>query len=315
MSGQADKSAAPGFWQPRYWPVWLGIGLLRVIAMLPLARQLALGRTLGRLAHAVAGSRRDVVLANLRICFPDWSDAERERVCRQHFEDLGASLFEMASAWWREDALFETNVTLRGADAVRELLAAGHRLIIVTGHFTTLEISGRYLRQVVPSFDAIYRPQRNALLDDRVRRGRLRSARQLIEKADIRRMLRSLRDGTSVWYAPDQSYRRKYAELIDFFGTPAMTNTATGRLAALSGALVIPFYCWREGNEPHYVAEFLPPIAVDGNDQVATTRAFVATLEAAIRRAPSQYLWIHRKFKGRPDGYPDLYATPSAGSE
>ena len=304
-----------GPWHPRDWPLRVGLGMLRWVSRLPLRRQLALGRGLGRIAYTVAGSRRRIVMTNLRVCFPDWTDAERRVVCRSHFEDLGASLFEMASAWWREDRLFEQCVTWRGDDAVRELLAAGHRLIIVTGHFTTLEISGRFLRQVVPSFAAVYRPQRNALLDERVRRGRLRSARQLVEKADIRRMLRSLRDGTSVWYAPDQSYRRKYAELIDFFGTPAMTNTATGRLAALSGALVVPFYCWREGPDARYVAEFLPPLTVDGTDHIETTRAFVATLEDAIRRAPSQYFWIHRKFKGRPATFPDLYATPLAGRE
>ena len=315
MTGPSDSADKPSFWQPRYWGIWLGLGILYLASRLPLGTQLALGRALGRTAGAFAGSRRRIVLTNLAVCFPDWSAAERERVCREHFEDLGASLFEMASAWWREDALFERNIEFRGTEAVSRALASGQRLILITGHFTTLEISGRFLRQIVPSFDAIYRPQRNGLLDDRIRRGRLRSARQLIEKADIRRMLRSLRDGVSVWYAPDQSYRRKYAELIDFFGTPAMTNTATGRLGALSGALVIPFYCWRAGRQPKYVAEFLPPIAVDGEDMSSTTREFVTTLEEAVRRAPSQYFWIHRKFKGRPEGYPDVYAEAAAGRE
>ncbi|MEO1036662.1 MAG: lipid A biosynthesis acyltransferase [Pseudomonadota bacterium] len=300
---------------PRYWPVWFGLGCLWLIARLPLTAQLWLGQRLGSLAYLVAGKRRDVVLTNLTVCFPDWDAEKRQRVCKMHFQDLGASLFEMASAWWREDALFERNVTFRGDEAVRDALAAGHRLIIVTGHFTTLEISGRFLRQIVPSLHAIYRPHRNALLDERVRRGRLRSAQRLIEKADIRQMLRSLKQGVSVWYAPDQSYRRKYAELIDFFGIPAMTNTATGRLAALSGAKVVPFYCWRDGAGPNYVVEFLPPLDVAGDDLPATTRQFVATLEDAICKAPSQYFWIHRKFKGRPEGYPDLYATPLAGRE
>lgn len=308
MSDTSDQPAKTLFLAPRYWPLWLGFGLLRVICLLPLAAQLVLGRGLGRLTGSMAGSRRKIVLRNLAVCFPEWSDDKRNEVCRQHFENLGMSLFETATAWWREDALFENNVTFKGTAAITEALAAGHRLILVTGHFTTLEISGRFLRQIVPEFDAIYRPQRNPLLDERIRRGRLRSARALIQKADIRQMLKSLRKGVSVWYAPDQSYRRKYAELIDFFGTPAMTNTATGRLAALSGALVIPFYCYRDGRRAHYIAEFGSPLKLDDDDQIAMTREFVASLENAIARAPSQYFWIHRRFKGRPDNLPDVYA-------
>ncbi|MEM8983064.1 MAG: lysophospholipid acyltransferase family protein [Pseudomonadota bacterium] len=305
------KSLPSNTWHPRYWLLHIGFALLRLLSLLPLSIQLWLGRRAGDIAHAVAGSRRRIVDINLQLCFPDWTVEQRVAVRRDYFRNMGASLFETASAWWRSDALFEPIVTFRGEQQLRELIDAGYRIILLTGHFSTLEISGRFLRQVIPEFDAVYRPQRNPYTDTVIRRGRLRSARRLIEKADIRQMLRSLKEGVSVWYAPDQSYRRKYAELIDFFGTPAMTNTATGRLAALSGAKVIPVYCWREGDGPKYTVEFLPPLEVDSTDMEATTRAYIATLESAVQKAPAQYFWIHRKFKGRPEGYPDVYANTS----
>ncbi|MEM1261187.1 MAG: lysophospholipid acyltransferase family protein [Pseudomonadota bacterium] len=299
-------------WHPRYWLLRIGFTFLRLASLAPLSVQLWLGRRLGDLAHTLAASRRRIVDINLELCFPDWSNERRAGVRRAYFRNMGASLFETASAWWREDALFERIVSFQGQERVQALRESGYRIILLTGHFSTLEISGRFLRQIIPEFDAVYRPQRNPFTDSIIRRGRLRSARRLIEKADIRQMLRSLKEGVAVWYAPDQSYRRKYAELIDFFGTPAMTNTATGRLASLSGAKVVPVYCRRDGDTAHYIVEFLPPLTVDGADMEATTRAYIATLEQAVRQAPEQYFWIHRKFKGRPDGYPDVYAKTSA---
>lgn len=298
----------PSYLVPKFWGVWIGLGFLRLLYGLPLSWQFALGRMLGKLSYRIATKRRRITTINLALCFPEKSAEEREQICRQHFEDLGISLFEMMQAWWAPDAFFERIVSFEGLENLAAAQKSKDGLIIITGHFSTLEISGRFLQQKVPQFDAIYRAHRNPLLDQKIRQGRQRSARALIEKSDIRSMVRSLRNGVAVWYAPDQSYRKKYAELLDFFGVPAMTNTATGRLAALGKAAVVPFYCARIPGTRRYRVRFEPALDSDSLDDKALTEAFIETLENATREHPSQYFWVHRKFKGRPAPLADVYA-------
>ncbi len=310
MTADVDAASKPSYLAPRYWLIWIGLGVLRALYYLPLSWQFWLGRMIGRVAWRVARKRRRIAVTNIDLCFPEKSPDERARICLQHFEDLGISLFEMAQAWWAPDERFEKIVSFEGLEHVERAREQYGALIIITGHFSTLEISGRFLKQIVPQFDAIYRPHRNPLLDEKVRQGRLQSAKSLIEKSDIRTMIRNLKKGFSVWYAPDQSYRRKYAELIDFFGHGAMTNTATSRLATLGNAAVVPFYCCRETNTPHYRVRFLPALEHSPDENPSElTRRFISTLEEATRQCPSQYFWVHRKFKDRPEPLPDVYAN------
>ena len=138
------------------------------------------------------------------------------------------------------------------------------------------------------------------------------SADNTIEKRDIKKMVRSLRRGRAVWYAPDQSYSRKGAELVEFFGVPSMHTTATSTLARLGEAVTIPFFPLRKPDGT-YEMTLLPPLEnFPSDDPVADTRRYVEILEAHIRKVPEQYFWIHRKFKDLPEGYPDYYADLDA---
>lgn len=300
---------ATNFVHPRFLGTWLSIGLLRIIFALPDRWQLFVGRQLGRAAFRFMRKRRLIVEANLQHCFPKYDLAQLAALSRLHFDNLGIAIVEMTRAWWGSDELFE-DVEFEGLEHLHAALARHKSLIVITGHFTTLEISGRFLRQQL-RFDALYRAYRNPLLDHRIRQGRLRSARELIEKSDIRRMIRSLKQGVCVWYAPDQSYRRKYAELLEFFDQPAMTNTATSRLVTMGKAGLLPCYCYRISTESfRYRVVFEPEIPVSRDDDPnAITRRTVASLEAAIRREPAQYFWVHRRFKGLPEGHADLYGS------
>jgi KDO2-lipid IV(A) lauroyltransferase len=154
----------------------------------------------------------------------------------------------------------------------------------------------------------MYRPHRNRLLDEAFRRGRLRSASQVIAKDNVRGMIRCLKRNGVVWYAPDQSYRGKQSELVEFFGAPAMTNVATSQLAKLTGSAVVPYFPRRLADNAGYEMVFGPPLEnFPGDDPVADTRRLNQLLEEHIRTCPEQYYWVHRKFKDRPEPYPDIY--------
>jgi len=185
-------------------------------------------------------------------------------------------------------------------------------VILLSGHFTTLEVSGRVMRLSIPPFDGVYRRHRSDFMNEILRTGRERSAANAIEKRDIKRMVRSLRDGRTVWYAPDQSYDRKGSEVVAFFGVPSMHTTATSTLARLGNAVVVPFFPRRLDNG-HYELTILPPLEeIPSDDPVADTELYVRVLEERIRLCPEQYFWIHRKFKNLPDSYPDYYADLDA---
>lgn len=308
----SDRKPLTSYRAPGTWPVWLGMGLLRLVCLLPHRLALAVGRVLGSLVHMTGGSRRAIVRRNIELCFPELSATERNALTKKHFKALGMMLIETGLGRWASLRHLQAITTLRGAEHVNAAIAEGRGVILLSAHFTTLEIMGRVLANEIPPFDAVFRKNRSEFMTELQRSGREVSADTTIEKRDIKKMVRSLRNARAVWYAPDQSYSRKGAEIIDFFGVPSMHTTATSTLARLGDAVTIPFFPLRLPDGT-YEMTLLPAFEdFPSDDPVADTERYVAVLEEHIRKAPEQYFWIHRKFKDLPDGYPDYYADLDA---
>lgn len=308
----SERKPLSSYRAPGTWPVWIGLGLLRLVCLLPNGPAFAVGRMLGRTAHWFAGPRRAVVRRNIELCFPELSADERDALTREHFKALGISVIEMGLGRWASIERLEAITELVGLEHLQAALETGRGVILLAAHFTTLEIMGRVLAANAPPYDAVYRKNRSDFITELQRSGREVSAEATIEKRDIKRMVRSLRDGRAVWYAPDQSYNRKGAEVIEFFGVPCMHATATSTLARLGNAIVIPFFPERKA-DGRYVMTLLPPFDdFPSDDLAADTRRYVEVLERHIRRVPEQYFWVHRKFKDLPEGYPDYYADLDA---
>lgn len=308
----AARKPLSSYWSPRYWPVWLGMGVLRLICLLPHRAALAIGRVLGRLAHALGGSRRAVVRRNIELCFPDLTADERDALAYEHFKALGMTVIEMGLGRWATDKHLESITTLSGIEHVHQALQSGKGVILLSAHFTTLEIMGRVLALNMPPFDAVFRRNRSEFMTELQRTGRERSAESTIEKRDIKQMVRSLRANRAVWYAPDQSYNRKGSEVIEFFGVPAMHTTATSTLARLGDAAVVPFFPRRRPDATYELTLFPAFDDFPSDDPVQDTKRYVHLLEQHVRTCPEQYFWVHRKFKDLPDNYPDYYSDLDA---
>jgi KDO2-lipid IV(A) lauroyltransferase len=308
----AGRSTIFRFWTPRYWLLWIGIGILRLCCLLPYRWQIALGKRLGRFACRVSAKRRAIALRNIEICFPEQDSTEHRALTEAHFEALGASIMEMALGRWASEDKLLSLTHVEGAEHVTKFSEQGIGVILLSAHFTTLEICGTALSKSLPPFDAVYRRNKNGLITELLRSTRERSARQTIEKNDIKSMVRSLRDGVPVWYAPDQAYNRKQSALLPFFDIPSMNNTATSVLARLGKAVAVPFFPRRLPNGT-YSLKILPALEnFPSDDPEADTLQYNAVLEKAIRDCPEQYYWVHRKFKFRPAPLPDLYADLDA---
>jgi lipid A ethanolaminephosphotransferase len=300
------------FLAPRYWPTWLFIVWLRLTAALPWQIGIAIHRWIGRAAWLLLPSRRLVVIRNLEICFPEIDSRARLALARRSFENAAISVGEVGIAWFSRRL---PPVRVEGREHLEAALAKGHGVILLSGHFTTLELTGSFVKRLTPRFAFMFRARSNPLLDAVQARGRERTADLSFSNTDARAMLRALRNNAAVWYAPDQAHTGAGAELLPFFGEPAMTNTATARLARVSGAAVLPFQFRRLDDGLGYLVRFEAPAAgVPSNDVTADTMQLTGVLEGFIRSCPEQYLWTHRRFKGRGPSFPNVYARRSAGA-
>jgi len=296
---------------PRHWPSWVGIGLLRAVAsLLPMGALCGLGGWLGRLAMPFAGRRRAITETNIGLCFPEQSADERQQLVRRHFEALGMAVFEFCLGWWAPDRRLQDRVRVDGLDNLRAALERGKGVILLSAHFTTLEIGGRFLAmhgRGLP-LNAMYRRSDDPVVERVLRERRRQQFGEPIGRDDVRAMLRALRDNEIVWYAFDQNFRSKHAVFAPFFGIPAATNTATSRLAGATGAAVVPFFTKRLDDGVSYVQRIDPALTdfPSGDPQADATR-LNALIEGWVQEAPEQYLWSHRRFKTRPPGEAGFY--------
>ncbi|MBS0375986.1 MAG: lipid A biosynthesis acyltransferase [Proteobacteria bacterium] len=296
------------FLAPRYWATWLGLGFLRLTLLLPLGGTFAVGRAVGRLARRLPLPYRRIAIRNIELCLPELSPAERKALLARHFESLGIGLFESALTWWASDAEIAAHSTIEGLEHLEAALARGRGAILLTAHFTPLQIGARILNTRRP-IAVLYRPTKNALIAHVSGGSFARNARKAIQRDDVRGMITALKRNEIVWYATDQAYRKKGAVMVPFFGHPAATNVFTPRLAEMTGAAVLYYSTERLPGTRGWRAVVHPPFAHwPSGDPVADTLEYHACIEAQVRRVPDQYWWIHRRFKGLAPDDPDYYA-------
>jgi KDO2-lipid IV(A) lauroyltransferase len=292
----------------RYWPAWLGLGLLWLLAFLPAPLLRLVGAGLGELFHLLVPSRRRIVRINLRLCFPELEEPARRKLARAHFRALGIGFLEIPLAWFASDARLRRKVEFVGAEHLRAAQADGSGVLLLTGHFTTMELGCRLVHLAGFPFHGMYRRADNLFADYWM--CRLREARlglPMVPKEDLKRIVKLLRGGGRVWYGPDQTIEAANATFVPFFGEPVLTLTATSRLAQMGRAKVVPYFPQRHGGR--YRVVFGPALEnFPCGDDTADAARINQLLEDAIREVPEQYFWVHRRFKDGPPGRRDPYA-------
>jgi Kdo2-lipid IVA lauroyltransferase/acyltransferase len=272
-----------------------------LLAHLPWPLQRGLGRALGSVLRLLLGERRRIAARNLALCFPALDGAARASLLGQHFAALGIGLFEFARAWWGSIAPLRRGLQVEGLEHIEAARIAGRGVIVVSGHFTTLEVCGRLLCDRVP-LAGMYRPYPQAAMEWAVLRGRRRYATAMFAKQDVRGAVRHLKRGGLLWYAPDQDPSRGDSVFVPFFGQPAHSLTSTHQLARMSGAAVVVFQHARR-DDGGYSLRLWPAFDdFPSPDATVDTARVMAAVETMVRAAPAQYLWIHRRFKRQPDG-------------
>lgn len=289
------------------WAMQLGFNLFWLTTLLPWNWITVLGHSLGRIAMLFTPNRVSITEINLQLCFPELDSLTRHQLVKQHFAALGTGFMDMGLAWWATAERLRPWWRVHGVEHALAAYQQGRSVIFITAHFAALEMGARFLCSIVP-LNPVYRPHRNQHLEQLVKQARQPHIQTAIPRHDARLLLRTLRHGGCVWFAPDQNFSNKGHVFSPFFGIPAATNTATSRFAQLSGALVVPFVIWRREDAPGYDIVIQPPLEnFPSGDVQADTDRMNAIFEGWIRQAPAQYLWSHRRFKDRPSGESSLY--------
>ena len=293
---------------PRQWPAWIGVAVIWLIARLPQAALMWVGRRLGALVLRIPSQRRHIAETNIALCFPELDAAERAALVDANLRDIGLMLVEFALGWMGTDRrMADIPTRIEGLQHLEAARTQGKGVLLVGGHFSHLELCARLVSQRI-RIAGMYRRMDSAAFEWVVLRARLRYAAAMFDKDDIRGTVKYLRNGGTLWYAPDQDMRSKDSVFVPFFGVPAATITATHHLARMSGAVVIPFFHRRLPDGHGYALRLGAPLEnFPGTDVLDDTARVNACIEQMAREAPEQYLWVHKRFKTRPGDGPSPY--------
>ncbi|WP_445374498.1 Kdo(2)-lipid IV(A) acyltransferase [Photorhabdus tasmaniensis] len=293
---------------PRYWLTWFGISLLYLLVLLPYPIIYWIGTRLGRFSMRFLKKRTRIAERNLELCFPEMSQEKRSELLIKNFESVGMGIFETGIAWFWPDWRVERWFKVTGRENIQKIQTRGQGIVVIGIHFLTLELGARILGLLNPGI-GVYRPNDNPVVDWLQIWGRLRSNKYMLDRKDVKGMIRCLKNGEIVWYAPDHDYGPRNSVFAPLFAVEhAATTTGTSILARLADPAMIPFTPRRLPDGKGY--ELIIQPAVDGfpkDDEVKAAAFMNKVVEQEILQAPDQYMWLHRRFKTRPNGQPSLY--------
>ncbi|MCD9501121.1 LpxL/LpxP family Kdo(2)-lipid IV(A) lauroyl/palmitoleoyl acyltransferase [Photobacterium phosphoreum] len=294
---------------PRYWGTLMLLALMYLLSLLPYRMQFFLGKHIGRLAIKLMKNRRHTIYRNLELCFPLMSVSERESLVKKNIDNSGLALFETGMAWFWSDARVSRHVTIKGMEHMEQLEREGKGALMVAVHSMNLELGARAFG-IKKTGMGVYRPNNNPCFDYFQYQGRSRSNRTLIDRKDVKGMLRALKTGERVWYAPDHDYGLRRSTFAPLFAVEqACTTTGTSLLVDASHCAVVPFTMVRDDDKVgHYTLTICQPVEGFPHKDPEAAAVFINKIvEQSIMAAPSQYMWLHRRFKNRPEGQPSLY--------
>lgn len=309
MKQNKDKSLQlSAYLAPKHWPLWLALGLLRLATYLPVSGIQKVGSALGMLLYRIVPSRRRAARINLKQAFSKLSDTEIDTLNKTAFKSLGISVLEMGIAWFKKSASLKQQCEIEGLEHLKQASAKNKGVILLTGHFTTLEIGARLMGFYADRYNGVFKKAHDPFFNAIMVRYRSTYGIGLTENKNVRAIIRGLKKGNAFWFAPDQDFANQDIVFTPFLGGIASTLTATTKLAQITGAAVVPFYPVRLPHGKGYRLVVLPALENFPGDNIEADSARInKTIEDMVYACPEQYLWSHKRFKTQPDRSINIY--------
>jgi len=294
------------FIHPKYFPTWILILLMRVGVFIPFRLQVFFGKIIGKLIYPFMTELRKTAYTNISNCFPDKKQPQVTLLVKQHFEAIGISLFETANAYYASDKKIKRILTINNEKNFTEALKKEGGIILLCSHFMPLMLGSRALL-IKHTIANIYRPQNNQLFDQVMVKGYLRNGAVMIKNTDTRSIMKAINNSLPIWYAPDQDLGKNNSIFAPLFGIQTATASATSRLAKNNNTRVIPYSFVRAKHG--YEMSFEKPLKnYPSGNAIKDASKTNQILEKQIIKNPEQYLWVHRRFKTRPEGEENFYS-------
>ncbi|MGB1805354.1 MAG: LpxL/LpxP family Kdo(2)-lipid IV(A) lauroyl/palmitoleoyl acyltransferase [Candidatus Pseudothioglobus sp.] len=293
------------FIHPKFIPTWILILFMRIGVFIPFNFQVLIGKTIGKLLYPFMHRLRSTAYSNISHCFPDKKQNQVNLLVKRHFEAIGVSFFETANAYYGSDKKIKKLLTITNENFFQDALKEEGGIILLCSHFMPLMLGSRALL-INHTIANIYRPQNNKLFDRIMVRGYKKNGAVMIKSTDTRSIIKAINNSLPIWYAPDQDLGKNNSVFAPFFGIQTATASATARLAKNNNTRVIPYSFIR--TKKGYTMSFEKPIAnYPSNDPIQDATIVNQILEKQIVKSPEQYLWIHRRFKTRPNDEKNFY--------
>ena len=294
------------FIHPKYFLTWILVLLMRVGVFVPFRLQVFFGKIIGKLIYPVMTELRKTAYSNISNCFPDKKQPQVTLLVKQHFEAIGISLFETANAYFASDKKIKKMLIISNEQHFTEALKKEGGIILLGSHFMPLMLGGRALL-IKHTIANIYRPQNNKLFDQVMVKSYVKNGAVMIKSTDTRSIMKAINNSLPIWYAPDQDLGKNNSIFAPLFGIQTATASATARLAKNKNTRVIPYSFFR--TKHGYEMSFDKPLKnYPSGDAIKDASKTNQILEKQILKNPEQYLWIHRRFKTRPDGEENFYS-------
>lgn len=293
------------FIHPKFLLTWILILFMRIGVFIPFKAQVVAGKAIGRMMYPFMNKLRSTAYSNISHCFPEKKQPQVERLVKRHFEAIGVSFFETANAYYGTDNKIKKLFTIKNEHFFKDALKEEGGIILLCSHFMPLMLGSRALL-IKHTIANIYRPQNNTLFDSAMVKGYKKNGAVMIKSTDTRSIIKAINNSLPIWYAPDQDLGKNNSVFAPFFGIQTATASATARLAKNNNTRVIPYSFFRTSNG--YLMSFEKPISnYPSNDPIHDATVINQILEKQINHSPEQYLWIHRRFKTRPNDEKNFY--------
>jgi len=301
-----NKNNKPSIFNFKLLPARLIVFTLFLVSQLSLKSKHKLGKWLGVKAKQKIKSRAHIARTNLSMCFPEKSKSEIEDMVEDCFVQLSTGFIEGTHAWWQDMAPYKQAVNTVGLEYLINAQKKGKGVLLLGGHFAVVDFAIPLLSSKVSNLAYMYRPNDNPVMDNMIENGRARAGVSSFTKKELQPMKAFMANGGIVWYGCDQDFGKKATVFAPFFGVPAANITTPSWIVRETGAAVI-FMGMRRLDNGEYEISFSEELDIKGEDELADTITWNTELEKEVSRFPTQYMWVHKRFKTRPEGEAAFY--------